>query len=56
MMPAGTQGGSPTDLLKAWQADAVGLGKCWAQEADTPGFQAPGTRSAEAVGKQAEAT
>lgn len=25
MMPAGSPGGSPTDLLTAWQADAVGL-------------------------------
>lgn len=36
-MPAGTRGGSPADSLSVWQADAVGLGKCCAQEADTPG-------------------
>lgn len=56
MMPAGSPGGSPTDLLTAWQADAVGLGKCWAQEDGKPGLQATGTRSAEAAGKKAKAS
>lgn len=54
MMPAGAQGGPPTDLLKTWQTDAVGRGKCWAQEADTPGFYTPGTKTAEAARREAE--
>lgn len=33
MMAAGTQCGSPADVLKGWQADAGGLGNCRAQGA-----------------------
>lgn len=46
MMAAGTQCGSPADVLKGWQAGAGGLCNCRARGA-------PGNRSAEAAGEQA---